>query len=483
MSATSSSNNNESGTRSAEIDEVMARARTAQATYEQYDQKAVDEVVTALGWAIVKPENNQILSEMAVRDTGLGNVKDKLTKNRRKTMGLLRDLKGAKSVGVIAKYAEKGLVEIARPVGVVGAIVPSTNPAATPANKTINAVKGRNAIVLAPSPKGESTCVQLLTFMHDELDRIGAPRDLVQKLPAPISKAGTAQLMQSVDLIVATGSQNNVRGAYSSGTPAVGVGAGNVVSIIDETADVAAAAKKIVLSKSFDNATSCSSENNLIVVENNYDKAIEALAQNNAILLNAADQQSLEAQLWSGGRLNQGLIAREANTIAKLAGLSTEGVENAKVLLVEEDQYGPDHPFSGEKLSPVLTVYKAKDFEHAKDIARGIMDYQGKGHSLSIHTTNDDRPMEIGLTMPVCRVIVNQIHCYATGGSFDNGLPFSLSMGCGSWGGNSISENMNYRHYLNITRISRSITANEPTDETLFGEYWQQYACGPNSVA
>ncbi len=471
---------------SAEIDEVMARARAAQSDYEKYDQQAVDEVVTALGWSIVKPENNQVLAKMAVEQTGLGNVADKMVKNRRKTMGLLRDLTGARTVGVIAEYPKKGLIEIARPVGVVGAIVPSTNPAATPANKTINAIKGRNAIVLAPSPKGESTCVQLLDYMHAELDRVGAPRDLVQKLPAPISKAGTRQLMQSVDLIVATGSQNNVKGAYSSGTPAVGVGAGNVVSIIDETADVEEAARKIVISKSFDNATSCSSENNLIIVEDNYDRALRALAENQAVLLSEEDQKILESQLWSGGRLNQGLIAREASSIASLAGLSGAGLSGAKlnsarVLLVREEGYGANHPFSGEKLSPVLTVYKARDFKHATDIARGIMEYQGKGHSLSIHTRSDSRPLELGLDMPVCRVIVNQIHCYATGGSFDNGLPFSLSMGCGSWGGNSISENMNYRNYLNITRVATTITPNEPSESDLFGVYWQKHQCAPNN--
>ncbi len=396
-------------------------------------------------------------------------------------MGLLRDLKGAKSVGVIAEYPDKGLIEIARPVGVVGAIVPSTNPAATPANKTINAIKGRNAIVLAPSPKGESTCVTLLEYMHAELDRVGAPRDLVQKLPAPISKAGTKQLMQSVDLIVATGSQNNVKGAYSSGTPAVGVGAGNAVSIIDETADVEEAARKIVISKSFDNATSCSSENNLIIVEDNYDQVIQALRENQAVLLSANDQKTLESQLWLEGRLNQGLIAREASNIARLAGLSGAGMEQAKVLLVREEGYGGEYPFSGEKLSPILTVYKARDFHHATEIARGIMEFQGKGHSLSIHTKNESRPLKLGLEMPVCRVIVNQIHCYATGGSFDNGLPFSLSMGCGSWGGNSISENMNYRNYLNITRIARTITPNEPTEMDLFGDYWQKHQCAPSN--
>ena len=471
------------------ITTIIERARAAQRQYESYSQAQVDEVVTALGWSIINPQNNQLLAEMAVADTGMGNVKDKVTKNRRKTMGLLRDLKGVKSVGVMAEYPERGLVEIARPIGVVGAIVPSTNPGATPANKTINAIKGRNAIILAPSPKGDLTCEKLVELMQVELRRVGAPVDLVQKLPSPVSKQATQALMSSVDLIVATGSQNNVRGAYSSGTPAIGVGAGNVVSIIDETADVDDAAKKIVTSKSFDNATSCSSENNLIVVSENYGKAIASLQSHGAVLLDASDKAVLEGQLWQGGRLNQDLIARSAGEIASLAGLNCGAAASAKVLLVEQQEVGEAAPFSGEKLSPVLAVYRADDFDHACAIANQIMDYQGKGHSISIHTKTEGRPVQMGLEMPVCRVIVNQIHCYAAGGSFDNGLPFSLSMGCGSWGKNSISENMNYRHYINTTRVSYTIDPKkningglaEPSEKDLFSDYWKQYGCGPEN--
>ena len=315
--------------------------------------------------------------------------------------------------------------------------------------------------------------------MQAELQRVGAPLDLVQKLPSPVSREATRKLMSSVDLIVATGSQNNVRAAYSSGTPAVGVGAGNVVSIIDETAGVDEAAGKIVISKSFDNATSCSSENNLIVVDAVYGAALAALERHGAVLLNTDDKAILEALLWQDGRLNPDIIARSAGEIATACGLSTAGSGDARILLVEQAEFGEDARFSGEKLSPVLSVYRAKDFNHACTIAEGIMDYQGKGHSISIHTTTRDRPVAMGLNMPVCRVIVNQIHCYATGGSFDNGLPFSLSMGCGSWGGNSISDNMNYRHYLNTTRVSYRIEACEPSEQELFSGYWERYQCRP----
>ncbi|MGH1538975.1 MAG: acylating sulfoacetaldehyde dehydrogenase [Arenicella sp.] len=463
-----------------QISKLIERARSAQQHYDSYNQSQVDEVVTAAAWGIVNPKNNRLLAEMAVADTGLGNVEDKITKNRRKTMGLLRDLRTAKSVGVVAEYPEKGLVEIARAVGVVGAIVPSTNPAATPANKTLNALKGRNAIVLAPSPKGDHTCAALVDIMRAELERVGAPVDLIQKLPSPINKADTEELMQSVDLIVATGSQNNVRNAYSSGTPAVGVGAGNVVSIVDETADLAAAAQKIVTSKSFDNATSCSSENNLIIVKQCYEAMMTALADNGAIRLSKDNKVILQKAMWPEGKLNQAIIARTAGEIIGRAELSVAAsdTERARILLVEESNYGPDAPFSGEKLSPILTVYQADDFDHAQELANGIMDYQGKGHSVSIHTNDAQRPLKMGLEMPVCRVIVNQIHCYATGGNFDNGLPFSLSMGCGSWGENSISDNMNYRHYLNTTRVVRTIPTSEPSEQDIFGDYWQKYSCG-----
>ena len=257
---------------------LVERARAAQKRYEAYDQAAVDEVVTALAWAVMEPGRNRRLSEMAVATTGLGNVADKIAKNHRKTLGLLRDLARAPSVGVIREIPERGIIEVGRPVGVVGAVVPSTNPVATPTNKTMNALKSRNAIILAPSPKGQAVCAELLGCMHAELERIGAPRDLVQMIPAPVSKAATQALMEQVDLVVVTGSQNNVRAAYSSGTPAIGVGAGNVPVIIDESADLADAAARIRASKTFDNATSCSSENSLVILDAVYDDAMAALA-------------------------------------------------------------------------------------------------------------------------------------------------------------------------------------------------------------
>ena len=451
---------------------LVARARAAQAIANGYDQAGADRLVAATAWAIMEPARNRALAELAVRDTGLGNVPDKIQKNHRKTLGLIRDLHGARSVGVIANDTALGITEIARPAGVVGAITPSTNPGATPANMIINAMKGRNAIILAPSPKGYSTAALLLGFVHEEFDGIGAPRDLVQLLPAPVNKALTNELLQQVDLVVATGSQSNIKAAYSSGTPAFGVGAGNVSVIVHASADLAAAAERIVRSKAFDNATSCSSENSVVIEAAVYQPMLAALAAQGCVLLNDAEKAQLQAALFPAGKLSGDLTARTAGEIARAAGLSRAA--SARVLMVEETGVGPAFPFSGEKLSPVLTVYRADDFDAAGAQVAAIYRYQGAGHSVGLHAAADSADalaLQLGHALPVARVIVNQAHCIATGGSFDNGLPFSLSMGCGTWGGNSFSENLGYRHFLNITRIARPIAPRNADAVALLGDY------------
>jgi len=453
------------------VTELVRRARAAQAEFARWPQARVDEAAAACAWAIMKPENNRRLAETAVRDSGLGNVEDKIAKNHRKTLGLLRDITGVKTVGVIAEYPDKGVTEIARPAGVVAAITPSTNPGATPANQIINAVKCGNAIILAPSPKGHSTLELLVGFVKENLKKVGAPADLVQMLPAPVTKEATHELMREADLVAATGSQSNIRAAYSSGTPAIGVGMGNVVSIVDASADLADAARKIALSKTFDNATSCSSENAVIILAPVYAEMIGELERQGGQLLDSAGKAKLQAVMFPGGKLSPRTTAQSAPVIAALAGLKSD----ARFLMVGETGAGADFPFSGEKLAPVLAVYKAGDFDAACALTARIYDYQGKGHSVSIHTRDEAQALRLGLELPVARVIVNQAHCIATGGSFDNGLPFSLSMGCGTWGGNSFSDNMHWRHFLNITRISRVIPERVPTEEEIFGAYFRKH--------
>lgn len=457
------------------VGELIARARAAQKIYAGYSQERLDETVTAAGWAIMEPTRNCTLAEIAVRDTGLGNVADKIDKNHRKTLGLLRDLQGAISTGELAEYPEKGIVEIARPVGVVAAVVPSTNPGATPANNIINALKCGNAIILSPSPKGYSTSAKLLEYIHEEFRRTGAPRDLVQMLPDPVTKETSTELMKQADLVVVTGSQNNVRAGYSSGTPALGVGAGNVAVIIDDSADCADAAAKIMRSKTFDNATSCSSENSLIIHAAVYERMLAALAREGGALLTPAEKETLQKALFPGGRLSPACTAQSVSKICAVAGLTRPELVAARCLMVEESGAGRDYPYSGEKLSPVLTLYRARDFDHAFNIMRSIYDYMGDGHSCGIYSEDEAHIQRLGHEMTVCRVIVKQAHAIANGGSFDNGLPFSLSMGCGTWGGNSFSENLNYRHFMNVTRIVRAIPPDEPTVDDIFGDYRRKY--------
>lgn len=456
------------------VAELMARARAAQEVFAEADQARTDEAVRALAWSLYKPEHAQELAALAVEDTGLGNVADKVIKKQRKTFGTLRDLLRAKSVGEIERDEKRGLVKFAKPIGVVGAVTPSTNPGATPVNKAMMAIKGRNAIIIAPSPLGHRTTQKAVDNMRAELKKIGLPEDLVQIIPAPVTKELTQALMNAVDLVVVTGSQDNVKRAYSSGTPAIGVGAGNVPVIIDETADLDAAAKKICASKTFDNATSCSSENAVVIVDAVYDEAIAALERAGGFLVEPGLKDRVVSELWKGGKLNRHLIAREAPLLAEAFGLGEEA-RGTKFFMVEETGVGRGYPLSGEKLALVLTVYRASDFAAAKARVVEILDFQGKGHSIGIHTTDTDRPKELAEDLPVVRVLVNFAHTFGNGGGFDSGLEFTLTMGCGSWQKNSISENLNYRHFLNITHLVTPIPEDKPSEEELFGPHWTKY--------
>ncbi len=457
----------------AEVEAIVARARKAQKMFEQNgSQRIYDHAAQAAAWAIMEPSRNRHLAELAVETTGLGNVPDKITKNHRKTLGLMRDIKEAKTFGVISDDPTTGITEIARPMGVVGAVVPSTNPGATPANNIINALKCGNAIVLSPSPKGVPTCEALLGYIHAEFNKLSIDHDLVQMIPGRGSKEKTQRLLEIADLIVVTGSQNNVKRAYTSGTPALAVGAGNVSVIVDETADLAAAAEKIKASKTFDNATSCSSENAVVVVDEIYDAFAVEMARTGGALI--ADESKVTSKLWVKGHLNPQAIAQDADKMIDALGLTGDVPADTAYLAVETTGIGPEHPLSGEKLSRVLTLYRAKDFNDAIHITNQIQMHQGAGHSVGIHTQIDDRPLILGQAIPTSRVIVNQAHTFATGGAFTNGMPFSLSMGCGSWGGNSIDTNLHWRHFMQTTKIVREIPADEPSVEDIFGDYWRE---------
>lgn len=457
------------------VDELAARARRAQAAYAAGGSQArYDRAAQAAAWAIMEPARNAALAQLGVQTTGLGNVADKITKNHRKTLGLMRDIAHAQTYGILSDDPTTGITEIARPLGLIGAVVPSTNPAATPANNVINSLKCGNAIILSPSPKGVACCEALVQFIHAEFDKIGEDKALVQMIPPPGSKIATQRLLETADLAVVTGSQDNVRRAYSSGTPAIGVGAGNVTVIVDETADLADAARKIAASKTFDNATSCSSENALVVVDAVYDAFVAAMAAVGGALVPAAAAGQIIARLWPDGHLNRDVIAKDAPIMLDKLGLAGQVPAETRFVAVETDGIGPDHPLSGEKLSRVVALYRARDYADAVATTARVLAYQGAGHSMGLHTTDPARPLALGAMMPTCRIIVNQAHTFATGGSFENGLPFSLSMGCGSWGGNSIDDNLHWRHFMQRTKIVRPIAAREPSLDDIFAAYWAE---------
>jgi sulfoacetaldehyde dehydrogenase len=458
----------------ADIDAMIARARKAQQFYEANgSQERFDRAAEAAAWALMEPSRNAELAAFAVAETGLGKIADKITKNHRKTLGLLRDIHGKTSFGLIDDDAQSGVSEFLRPKGVVAAIVPSTNPLATPIKNVVNALKTGNAIILAPSPKGAAPLAKLLEYVYAEFDRIGLNHDLVQMVPNPPSKEKTARLMQGVDMLVVTGSQSNVRSAYSSGTPALGVGMGNVVTIIDETANLDDAADKIARSKCFDNATSCSSENAVIVVDVVYDAFLQAIARAGGMCLDQDQTNHLISTHWHDGHLNRNMLAKDVDAVLDTLGFADAAPEGTKFLVAPATAIGQDAPISGEKMALFFALYRASDFATAKEMAREIHAYQGRGHSLGLHSKDDGRARELAMDMQACRIIVNQAHCFATGGSFDNGLPFSLSMGCGSWGGNSIDDNLNWTHFVNHVRVARPITPVEPTVDEMFADYFK----------
>ncbi|MGB7298743.1 MAG: aldehyde dehydrogenase family protein [Burkholderiaceae bacterium] len=464
----------EPGLEQAAIAATIERARAAMAAFDNHDQARVDEAVTALAWSVYKPENAEMLARLAVEDTGLGNVESKIIKNTRKTFGTLRDLMRVKTVGVIAQEPNRGLVTYGKPVGVVGAVCPSTNPAATPVNKAMMAVKGGNAVIIAPSPAGYHTTKKTVELMRAELAKAGHPEDLVQILPSPVSKEMTQQLMNQCDLVVVTGSQNNVKRAMQSGTVAIGVGAGNVPVIIDSTADLDDAAVKITESKIFDNATSCSSENAVVILDDIYDDAIAALQRAGAYRCSPREKDNVAKTLWQGGNLNRHVIAKDADVSAEILGLD-EPAKSAKYFLVEEGNVGGKHSFADEKLSLVLTVYRAKDFNDAKRIVREVLNVTGKGHSTGIHTRDMAHAAQLADETDVVRVLVNQAHTFGNGGSFNNSLPFTLSMGGGTWAGNTISDNLNWSHFINKTFLVTTIAEDKPSEDALFGSHWDKF--------
>ena len=448
------------------VAELIERSRKAQEIIEYASQEQVDDLAVRVAWSGVNPDFAEKLAEFAAEESGMGNKKDKIGKIMTKIKGTLRDMKGKKSVGIVEDNKETGIIRIAKPMGVIGALIPCTNPEATPFVKAISALKTRNSIIMAPHPRTAETNKMAVDQIRKALKKNGWPEDLVINVDT-ISIDVSKELMKQCDLILATGGGGMVKAAYSSGTPAQGVGAGNAVCIVDETADLKDAANKIMRSKIFDHATSCSTENSVLIQEDVYDAMVEALEKEGGHLVSAEEKPKLQAAMWEHGHLNGKIVAQPAQKIAKIANLSI--TTEKTFLMVEETGIGKDFPFSGEKLSPVTTLYRWKKFDEAIDSVNRITAYSGPGHSCGIHTADDSRVKELGHKVKISRIMIRQPQCLANSGAWTNGMPMSMTLGCGSWGGNSVSENVTWEHLLNYTWISYEIHGTQPSDEELFG--------------
>jgi len=334
-------------------------------------------------------------------------------------------------------------------------------------------LKTRNAVVFAPHPKAKATCELTASYMREGLRKVGAPEDLVLNIKEPTYEL-TQELMRSVDLVVATGGAQLVKVAYSSGKPAYGVGAGNSVVVVDETADLMDAATKIRNGTIFDSATRCSSENSVVLQESIYDRMVGYLQELGGYLCNAEEKARLRKVMWPDGEhLSREVVGQRAQKIALLAGIPM-GAEKT-FLMVKGEAVGPADLFSGEKLSPVLTVWKYKDFEEAICLVRDITRYSGYGHSCGIHTKNDAHMLELAMRARVSRIMVRQTQVFGNSGNYDNGMPFGLTLGCGTWGGNIVSENIHWKHFLNTTWVSMPIPPVVPNEEEIFGSHWKKY--------
>jgi sulfoacetaldehyde dehydrogenase len=449
--------------------DLLARARTAMEAIKNYDQEQVDRICRAVGWATANEKTFTRLAQMGVDESGLGD-RDGRPGKRFKIMGVLRDALRQKSIGVIEEDAVKGIVKYAKPAGVIASLIPTTNPALTPPVTAIYALKCRDAVIFSPHPRSKMTTYETVKVMRETLRKLGAPEDLLQCVEQP-SIPLTHELMSICDLTMATGGKMMVEAAYSSGKPAYGVGAGNSTIVIDETADVAEAARNTRISKTSDFGSGCSADGNMLVDAGLYDAMIEQLQIEGGYLCNDEEKALLEKALWDDeGHRTINTVAVAARKIAEIAGFSIP--DDRKFLMVRQQDIGSAHKFSSEKLCVVLAVYRYEGFDQALKMVHDIYEVGGKGHSCGIYSFDDDHIDALAKVAPVSRMMVRQPQSKANAGAFNNGMPMTSSLGCGVWGGNITNENVHLKQYMNLTWVSRPTPEDRPSDEELFGEFY-----------
>lgn len=451
------------------LQEMYQRAKKAFEIVEHWPQEKVDEMVAAAGWEWQKDETAQALARLAVDESGIGVYEHKVAKIKGKTRGTLRDMRNVKTCDIVEVDEKLGITKFAKPMGVVANVVPCTNPESTICCLGLSVLKTRNAMIVSPHPRTQGSSYLTVEHGRKALRKVGAPEDLLQCIKNT-SKEKTTELMSICDFAVATGGDALIKVVYAAGKPCQTVGAGNVVSIVDATVDCAATAKKIVMSKTANNAASCSSENAVAIEEAVYDEMIAALQAEGGYLCSTEEREKLRATLWPDGKhLNRDIVARPVKCIAEMAGVNIP--EGTRFMMVLGEKPGPEDRFSGEKLCLVLTVWKWTDFDEIVDRTAKIQDFSGRGHSVSIHSLKPERQLELARRIKVGRVNCNMPHAAANSGSWFNGQPVTDTLGCGTWAGNITSDNVNYRHFLNYTWLSTPIPEHIPSDEELFGEY------------
>jgi sulfoacetaldehyde dehydrogenase len=446
---------------------LLARARSAMRLADSYDQAEVDRLCRAVAWAGGNEATATRLAQMSVSESGMGSPEPR---RRAKVLGILRDALRQKSMGIIEEIPDKGIVKYAKPAGVIASLIPVTSPYVTPIGIAIYAIKCKDAVIFSPHPASRKTTNETVRVMRAALRSVGAPEDLLQSVERP-SIPLASELMRLCDLTIATGGPAMVKAAYSSGKPAYGVGAGNATMIIDETADIVEAARNTRISKTNDHGSGCSADGNLLVETSIYDAFLRQLQDEGGYLVTGEERRMLEQAYWdSEGHRTPETIARAASVVAKRAGFTIP--EEKTFLLVEERYIGKEHRFSTEKLGTVLAVFKYDGFDQALEKVRQVFETAGKGHSCGIYSYDDDHIHRLALVAPVSRIMVRQVQSSSNAGTFTNGMPMTSSMGCGVWGGNITNENISLKHYMNVTWVSRPIAEDRPSEQELFGEFY-----------
>lgn len=435
------------------VAELVEKSKVAQKQFESFTQEQVDAVVKEIGKTVF--DNAEELARMAVDETRMGVYKDKVAKNRGKSQGIWSDLNGAKSVGIIDRDEETGIVKVAKPIGVVAAVTPTTNPIVTPMCNAMFALKGRNSIIVAPHPRSKNCSAKTVDLINEALKKYNAPENLIQVIREP-SIPATTELMHQADVVVATGGAAMVKSAYSSGKPAFGVGPGNVQVIIDKGVNYEEAAEKVINGRIFDNGIICSGEQSIIAPKDDYDAVMKAFEAKGAyIIRDAEEKKKLRDTLFTDGHITGSAVGQGVQDLAGFSGVDIPA--DTKVIVIEGDGFGEEEILCKEKMCPVMVALKYDKFEDALNIAQTNLEVEGKGHSCAIHSNDNDHVEQAGVYLTVSRLVVNQPSSTSAGGAVTNGFNVTTTLGCGTWGNNSISENLNFRHLINVSQIGNNV--------------------------